>query len=56
MAETNMGDIQTDYMAGKLKVDEFVTHERGLEDINQAFSDIHVSGRQDHNADVSHVG
>jgi S-(hydroxymethyl)glutathione dehydrogenase/alcohol dehydrogenase len=26
-----------DYMTGKLKVDEFITHRKTLEDINSAF-------------------
>jgi S-(hydroxymethyl)glutathione dehydrogenase/alcohol dehydrogenase len=30
-----------DYMAGKLKVDEFISHEMGLEDINKAFDLMH---------------
>ena len=29
-------------MRGKLKVDEYVTHQRGLADINQGFHDMHV--------------
>jgi S-(hydroxymethyl)glutathione dehydrogenase/alcohol dehydrogenase len=31
-----------DYLAGKLKVDEFVSHEMGLEDINKAFDLMHA--------------
>jgi hypothetical protein len=30
-------------MQGKLKVDEYVTHHRTLEDIDQGFHDMHAS-------------
>jgi Zn-dependent alcohol dehydrogenase len=30
-------------MTGTLKVDEYVTHHRKLEDINEGFHDMHVS-------------
>jgi len=30
------------YLAGKLKVDEFVSHTMGLEDINKAFDLMHA--------------
>lgn len=33
--------IVEDYMAGKLKVDEFITHRHSLEKINVAFEDMH---------------
>lgn len=33
--------IVEDYMHGKLKVDEFITHRHPLEKINQAFDDMH---------------
>jgi len=32
-----------DYLAGKLKVDEYVTHNRTLTEINEGFHDMHVS-------------
>jgi S-(hydroxymethyl)glutathione dehydrogenase/alcohol dehydrogenase len=31
-----------DYMTGKLKVDEFITHRHNLAGINQAFEDMHA--------------
>ena len=31
-----------DYMSGKLKVDEYVTHHRTLSEINEGFHDMHV--------------
>lgn len=34
--------IVDDYMAGKLKVDDFITHRRKLDDINKAFEDMHA--------------
>jgi len=34
---TQLPDLVADYMAGKLKVDEFITHRKTLQDINQAF-------------------
>lgn len=33
--------IVEDYMAGKIKVDEFITHRHNLDNINQAFDDMH---------------
>jgi S-(hydroxymethyl)glutathione dehydrogenase / alcohol dehydrogenase len=35
--------LHPDYMQGKIKVDEYVTHDCKLEDINQGFDDMHVS-------------
>lgn len=35
----------TDYLQGKIKVDEYVTHSRTLADINKGFDDMHVSHR-----------
>jgi len=32
-----------DYLAGNLKVDEYVTHHRKLDNINEGFHDMHVS-------------
>ena len=34
---------RTDYLSGKIKVDEYVTHTRTLADINEGFHDMHVS-------------
>jgi len=34
---TQLPDLVDDYMKGKLKVDEFITHRKTLQDINQAF-------------------
>ncbi|KAA8916466.1 hypothetical protein TRICI_001329 [Trichomonascus ciferrii] len=34
--------IVDDYMAGKVKVDEFITHRHTLDKINQAFDDMHA--------------
>lgn len=34
--------IVDDYMAGKVKVDEFITHRHPLDKINQAFDDMHA--------------
>ena len=33
----------TDYLAGKVKVDEYVTHGRKFNEINAGFHDMHVS-------------
>ena len=33
----------TDYLKGALKIDEYVTHNRTLADINDGFHDMHVS-------------
>ncbi len=32
----------TDYLKGALKIDEYVTHNRTLADINEGFHDMHV--------------
>lgn len=32
-----------DYLQGKVKIDEYVTHHRTLSDINEGFHDMHVS-------------
>jgi len=37
---TQLPDLVGDYMDGKLKVDEFITHRQNLDGINQAFSDM----------------
>lgn len=37
---TQLPDLVDDYMTGKLKVDEFITHRQPLAEINQAFSDM----------------
>lgn len=34
---TQLPGLVNDYMQGKLKVDEFITHRKPLADINQAF-------------------
>jgi len=38
---TEIPGLVEDYMQGKLKVDEYVTHHRTLEDIDQGFHDMH---------------
>jgi S-(hydroxymethyl)glutathione dehydrogenase/alcohol dehydrogenase len=38
---TEMPTLVKDYMEGKLKVDEYVTHHRKLDDINKGFHDMH---------------
>ncbi|SCV99786.1 LAFE_0B02476g1_1 [Lachancea fermentati] len=38
---SEMGGLVSDYMSGKLKVDEFITHRRPFTDINNAFEDLH---------------
>ncbi|KAF2483948.1 chaperonin 10-like protein [Neohortaea acidophila] len=38
---SQMGELIEDYEAGKLKVDEFITHRQNLSGINQAFHDMH---------------
>ena len=38
---TQLPDLVDDYMTGKLKVDEFITHRQPLSGINQAFHDMH---------------
>jgi len=37
---TQLPDLVDDYLQGKLKVDEFITHRQPLDKINQAFSDM----------------
>ena len=37
-----MGGLIDDYMNGKLKVDEFITHRQNLGGINEAFHDMHA--------------
>jgi len=37
---TQLPDLVKDYMDGKLKVDEFITHRQKLDGINQAFADM----------------
>jgi S-(hydroxymethyl)glutathione dehydrogenase/alcohol dehydrogenase len=41
---TELPQLVDDYLEGKMKVDEYVTHERTLGDINEGFHDMHVSG------------
>lgn len=38
---SQLPDLVDDYMTGKLKVDEFITHRQPLTGINQAFHDMH---------------
>ncbi|KAK6358203.1 S-(hydroxymethyl)glutathione dehydrogenase [Orbilia blumenaviensis] len=38
---TEMPNLIQDYLDGKLKVDEFITHKRDLKDINEAFQLMH---------------
>jgi Zn-dependent alcohol dehydrogenase len=40
---TELPGLVDDYLAGKMKVDEYVTHSRTLGDINEGFHDMHVS-------------
>jgi S-(hydroxymethyl)glutathione dehydrogenase/alcohol dehydrogenase len=40
---TEIPQLVDDYLEGKMKVDEYVTHERTLGDINEGFHDMHVS-------------
>jgi hypothetical protein len=35
-------DLSLDYLGGKVKIDEYVTHHRTLADINEGFGDMHV--------------
>jgi hypothetical protein len=35
-------DEEADYLEGKMKVDEYVTHRRTLGEINDGFHDMHV--------------
>jgi S-(hydroxymethyl)glutathione dehydrogenase/alcohol dehydrogenase len=39
---TQLPELVQSYMDGKLKVDEFITHRHPLENINQAFDDMHA--------------
>lgn len=39
---SQMGGLIDDYMGGKLKVDEFITHRQNLSGINDAFHDMHA--------------
>ena len=41
---TELPGLVEDYLEGKMKVDEYVTHQRTLKDINEGFADMHVSG------------
>jgi S-(hydroxymethyl)glutathione dehydrogenase / alcohol dehydrogenase len=41
---TELPGLVEDYLAGKMKVDEYVTHNRTLGYINEGFHDMHVSG------------
>lgn len=36
-------DIGSDYLQGKVKIDEYVTHHRTLDEISAGFHDMHVS-------------
>ncbi|SCU92513.1 LANO_0E01178g1_1 [Lachancea nothofagi CBS 11611] len=38
---SEMNGLVSDYLDGKLKVDEFITHKRAFSDINAAFEDLH---------------
>ena len=40
---TMKNDCLLDYLQGKIKVDEYVTHHRKLDNINGGFHDMHVS-------------
>lgn len=35
--------VSKDYLKGTVKIDEYVTHHRKLDDINEGFHDMHVS-------------
>jgi len=39
---TEIPGLVEDYLQGKMKVDEYVTHQRTLRDINEGFHDIHT--------------
>lgn len=39
---TQLPGLVQDWMDGKLKVDEFITHRQNLDQINQAFHDMHA--------------
>jgi len=34
--------LRADYLKGSVKIDEYVTHHRKLEEINEGFHDMHV--------------
>ena len=36
----------TDYLQGKMRIDDYVTHERKFAEINDGFHDMHVSNTQ----------
>jgi len=38
---TELPGLVQDYMTGKIKIDEFITHNFGLDDINKAFDAMH---------------
>lgn len=38
---SEMGGLIKDYQAGKIKIDEFITHKRPFVEINQGFEDLH---------------
>ena len=38
---SQMGWLIDEYYAGRIKVDEFITHNRNLGGINEAFHDMH---------------
>ena len=40
---TEIPGLVKDYLEGKVKIDEYVTHHRTLADINEGFHDMHVS-------------
>jgi hypothetical protein len=52
---TELPGIVDDYLAGKLWVDQFVTHTQGLEDINKGFEDMKVgqAGQLPRNGTIS---
>ena len=39
---TQLPGLVDDYLQGRLKVDEFITHRQPLKEINQAFADMHA--------------
>lgn len=41
---SEMGGLIEKYKKGELKVDEFITHKRSIDEINQAFDDLHKGG------------
>lgn len=38
---TELPGLVEDYLTGKIKIDEFITHNFGLDDINKAFDAMH---------------